>query len=334
MDRALRRTLDQVRDDVRSHDLWRQGARLLVACSGGRDSMVAWELLRLLAPSLDHHLVVAHVDHGLQSDAAAAAVIHGRAAETDTQVVTAALAVHPGANVQGRARDARYAALEQLADQVDATRIVTAHHAQDQAETVLLRASRGAGPAGLGGIHRRRGRVVRPLLGVTADAMAAVARACGVAWWDDPTNAEPGCTRNKLRHSALPALEAAMPGATAGLARTADNLRGTGAALEHWVAAAIGPVHVDGGTVVLARAQVPATAELLAPLVAHVWAMLEVDAPSRRAVRQISQTLRRPGGGRCSVRGVDLVATPEHVEFSARSWPPEASRRAEPPGAS
>ncbi len=331
MERALRKTLDTIRRDVREHRMWCAGTRLLVACSGGVDSMALWALLDELGPSLGHTLVVGHVDHGLQSGAEAAAVVTDRGAVTGHAVLTRRLHLQPGADLQARARAARYGALREMADEAGAAAVVTAHHADDQAETLLMRACRGAGVGALGGIARvRLDGVVRPLLGVDRGAIVTAARLLGVSWWEDPSNRSGAYQRNRFRHEVLPILNSVAPNAATGLARTAENAAGHAEALRHWVGAAVAP-HVvrTGRELTLPIALLPEETGLLAPLLAWICCELDVDAPSHAAVRQLAQTLRSTpvraasGDGRradeiaCRLRGLHVAIGAGQARFLA-----------------
>jgi len=188
--------------------------------------MTALALLERLRPSLGHEMIAAHVDHGhragteLHRDDAATF-----AAWLGVGFVERRLALAPGADFESRARRARYTALVEMARAQGCTHVATAHTADDQAETLLLRLLRGAGPDALAGIRVRRDDLalplVRPLLLTRRADLAAIAALLAVPYRDDPTNEDQGPSRNRLRHQVIPALEAAFPGATAGLARSA-----------------------------------------------------------------------------------------------------------------
>lgn len=187
------------------------GARCLVAVSGGPDSLALLDLLTRPEATHGRPLVVGHVDHGIGDQSA-------RVAE---QVATAAarsgLAFHAirlelGADCsETRARSARRRSLRELADMADAQVIVLAHHAEDQAETVLLRLLRGSGPAGLAGMSARRGRWIRPLLDVHRAELIDHLEHRGLSWWEDPANRDPRHLRSWLRTDILPRLEARLP---------------------------------------------------------------------------------------------------------------------------
>lgn len=188
------------------------GERLLLAVSGGVDSMTLLDALVRLQDSLGVQLEVAHVHHGLR----------GRAADQDAAFVVAearrrGLRAHVsrlnperrrrGESVQSWARTARYGYLDAVASRVRASWIAVAHTLDDQAETVLLHILRGTGPRGLAGIPPVRQQIVRPLLGVSRAEVEAYAAARRLAFRVDASNASDAYLRNRIRHHLLPLLE-------------------------------------------------------------------------------------------------------------------------------
>ena len=163
--------------------------------------------------------MVAHLDHGLRTGSAADA---SRVATTAEQLNlpfrterldVAALARAEGRSIEDAGRQARYRFLERVADELGPRALIaTAHTADDVAETILLRITRGSGLRGLRGIPARRGRVIRPLLGEHRAALRAALDAAGIAYLADPTNDDPAAAdRNRIRHDVLPALEQLNP---------------------------------------------------------------------------------------------------------------------------
>jgi tRNA(Ile)-lysidine synthase len=201
--------------------------RVLVAVSGGADST---GLLAVLA-SLGQRLAVAHVHHGLRGDPADAdaAFVARRAGELGVRLYTERVRVAVGPRTRSpetRARQARYAALERLRRAAGCARVATAHTLDDQAETVLLRATRGCDLAGLSGIAPVGPRgLIRPCLGVRRAALVVYLEARGLAWCTDASNDDRAVPRNRLRAEVLPVLDAVHPGATAKLAALADAAR-------------------------------------------------------------------------------------------------------------
>ena len=190
--------------------------------SGGADSTALLLLLADLAPRLGLDLHVAHFDHGLRP----------REAPKDAEFV-AHLAQKHGATIRiGRAdaapksedeaRELRYTFLRRAASEVGAARIATGHTRDDQAETVLLHATRGSGLAGLAGMRPQRDDIVRPLLAIGRADTEAVCAAAKIAPREDRSNTDPKFARNRIRHTVLPELERINPRARAALARLAD----------------------------------------------------------------------------------------------------------------
>jgi tRNA(Ile)-lysidine synthase len=201
-----------------------RGSSVAVACSGGVDSVVLAHALAELAARLALRISIAHVHHGLRGEEADAdqAFVRGLAAKLG--VGFAAERVDPRARVaaarssrarptlQEAARRARHEALARLAGSLGAAYVATAHTADDQAETVLLRLLRGSGPAGLGGIAERSadGLVVRPLLRTSRVELVRFARRRGLSWREDPSNRDARFARARLRHDWLPGLARAF----------------------------------------------------------------------------------------------------------------------------
>ena len=202
---------------VRRHAMLRGGETLLVALSGGADSVALTDVLATLAVPLSLRLHAVHVHHGL------------RAADADrdadfSRALAARLGVPfhlervalpaPGERgsawegLEAEARRVRHAALVARATALGADRIATGHTADDQAETVLMRLLQGAGPRGLGGIAPVRGAYVRPLLECRRAAIEAHLAARGLPWVEDATNRDPAFLRNRVRRDLVPFLAA------------------------------------------------------------------------------------------------------------------------------
>ena len=213
---------------------WLDGAVAVAAgVSGGVDSMVLLHLLRFGPFRGAVSLHVAHVDHRMrprsEDDAAWVAKVCADW-DIDFHLHTAA---RPVAGEAG-GRDLRYAFFEEVRRTLgDGAVTMTAHTADDQAETVLFRIARGSGPRGLGAVHPARPpHIVRPLLPFWRRELLAHAAEHGVPYREDPSNLDTRWTRNRLRHTVLPLLEEAVPGAAASLAALADTSRLHSAALD------------------------------------------------------------------------------------------------------
>lgn len=196
---------------------------VVVACSGGADSVA----LLVLAAEAGLAPVAVHVDHGLRADSAADVDVVRRVAESlGVAWRSVRVAVGAGPNLEARARDARYGALQVAREELGATAILVAHTADDQAETVLLNVLRGSAAAGLAGMAPRRGTIVRPLLGLRRRDVRAVVTARGLPVVEDPTNADVRWRRAWIRHEVLPMLgEGSDRDLVPVLARQADLLR-------------------------------------------------------------------------------------------------------------
>jgi len=190
------------------------GAPLVLAVSGGPDSMALMHLAGVVSAAHGWRPRVAHLDHGLRDGSAEDARFVADAASQLGMDVTvhktdvAALAAERGDGLEEAGRVARYAFLEKEAEVAgpDAV-ILTAHTADDQAETILLHLARGAGLAGLSGIAERRGRIVRPLLGERRPNLRRALDGAGIRYRIDPSNDDPRFSRNRARTDLLPAFE-------------------------------------------------------------------------------------------------------------------------------
>ncbi len=204
---------------------------ILIALSGGMDSVVLLDVLRSLAGEMGLTLAAAHLNHGMRPEAEKdAAFVAGlcrtwgipcRVGYRDVP----ALAREAGASPEEAARRARYDFLEEARQAMGCRWIALAHHRRDQAETMLLRLGRGTSGQGLGGMRPRQGRLIRPFLDIPWEALRDYAAECGLSWREDATNADCSIPRNALRHRVLPALEAVFPAAQAHMAQAARLLR-------------------------------------------------------------------------------------------------------------
>ena len=234
---------ERVLQFMRRERLAPAGARLVAALSGGADSVALTLLLRELAEQGGFVLAgVAHLDHGLRAPAGgderfcrelAAAL----ALPIDVERVDVAQAARRGRiSLEDAGHRERYAFFRRALARLRADRVATGHHRDDQAETVLMRLVRGAGPDGLAGIRPRAGCVVRPLLPVPRAELRAWLEERGQPFREDETNRDPAFTRNRVRHELIPLLEARFSPSIAGaLARTAEIVRGDA----EWLEAAV-----------------------------------------------------------------------------------------------
>lgn len=219
---------------VRDHLLLAAGA-VVVACSGGADSVALLLALHALCgraglafPSV--YLHAAHLDHGLRGAESAedAAFVADICASHDIPITLSLVSDAERAMWQGSleaaARDARYRFLRAVAAEVGATRIALGHTLDDQAETVLLHLLRGSGLVGLAGMRPTIDDIIRPLLRLRRAETEAYCAYRGVTPREDPTNADPRFTRNRIRHELVPLLETYQAQIRPTLARNADIL--------------------------------------------------------------------------------------------------------------
>jgi tRNA(Ile)-lysidine synthase len=237
------------------HTLWRPDTRLVASLSGGSDSLAMLLLLHDLHVVGELRLAaVAHLNHGIRPEAGEDEEFCRQVAARLGLPFVAARADVPGLARQTRrsielaGRVARREFLDRVRREHAADVIATAHTADDQAETVILRLLRGAGPRGLSGIAPRRDRRIRPVLFATRLDLQDELRARGERWREDSTNAELTTARNRIRHELLPYLAQHLnPAAGRALARAADIARAEHDLLERQAAAAaIGVVHGAG----------------------------------------------------------------------------------------
>lgn len=216
----LRRTERTLREETPL----RRGDRVVVAVSGGGDSTALLHVLARLAPRLDIELHAHGVDHGLRPGAGAELDLAERlAGDLGVPFSRSVLHVGEGGNLQARARAARYAALDAVAESIGALWVATAHHENDRAETILMRILRGTSPRGLAILPAASERRLRPLIRSPASAIVMHLARHGLSFATDPSNQNPRFLRTRIRHELIPLLEDLNPGATAHLNLLADE---------------------------------------------------------------------------------------------------------------
>lgn len=197
--------------------------RVLIATSGGSDSLaLAWAAAFVL-PRHGHFGEAVIIDHQLQDNSAeVAAAAKARLIDMGLDVTILPVSVDGTGNVEENARTARYQALENCAAAHGATAILLGHTEDDQAETVLLGLTRGSGPTSIRGMSTKRGLWLRPFLGVSAKTTEQACLDAGIDWWEDPHNTDPRFVRPRIRHDLLPVIEDTLgPGISKALAHTA-----------------------------------------------------------------------------------------------------------------
>jgi tRNA(Ile)-lysidine synthase len=232
---------DAVRAFADQHQLWTPATRVAAAVSGGSDSVALLFLLQALASRgylqlaglihLNHHIRGSASDDDAEFCRALADRFGIAAVMGDADVP--ARAARDGVSIEVAGREARQECFLSARESLGVDCIALAHTRDDQAETVLLRLTRGAGPAGLAGIAASRDHLIRPLLNTSHDELRAYLNERGQAWREDETNLDRAIPRNLIRHEVLPALRRLNPRVDVALARTADILRRDAEWLEH-----------------------------------------------------------------------------------------------------
>jgi len=219
-----------VKKYIESLNLLPQGARVVVALSGGADSVALMDVLH----RLDYYCIGAHVNFHLRGEESDrdAAFSHQLCRDLGipfykTDLYAAEYAEQEGVSVEMAAREMRYNWFEQLRKEQGAAAVAVAHHRDDSVETVLLNLIRGTGIRGLTGIKPRNGHVVRPLLCCTREDVLEYIEQRGLAFVTDRTNLLNEHRRNKIRLDVLPLLESIQPSVRESIARTMDHLAET-----------------------------------------------------------------------------------------------------------
>lgn len=237
--------VSRVERTVRRNRLFRPGDTLVVALSGGADSTLLLDLLTRL-PDYNLRLVAAHLNHclrGAESDAdeefcRGTAGRYGIPFESRRVDIRMA-AADSRLNLEDAGRRARIEFLDEIRGTYGAAAVLLAHHADDQAETVLMRLLRGSGMTGLSGMTYRNPRgYVRPLLDIPRSEIERYLRRCGLEWREDASNSDTAYLRNRIRHELLPLLEGYNPAIRSSLAATASVLAGDEALLSELTEAA------------------------------------------------------------------------------------------------
>jgi len=320
--------LADVRRTILRFQMMARGDRVVVAVSGGSDSMALLYALVGLRDELGIDLVVAHLDHGLRPTSGddARFVCH-TATGLNLEVVcerrnVAELAAERRRGIEETARDARRAFLNCVADEQGATRIALGHTADDQAETVLFRLARGTGWNGLSGMSPVDGRWVRPLLAIRRDDARRFLVERGLSWCEDATNADVAFARNRIRARVLPELAAVNPEVVRAVARHADLAR-EARGLERYVTALVWPGvcrQETPGVVELSRADVTAL-----PRSVQAVVLREAARRARGDLREISRAhiaaarhLAARGAGELDLPRLSFAVSASAIRFAAR----------------
>jgi tRNA(Ile)-lysidine synthase len=329
---------DQVERTIRRHSMLAGGETVLVAVSGGADSVALLHFLGKLAPAWRLRLNVLHVDHQLRPDSSVDAdFVRTLGARLGVPVDVATVMVDSRGSLEAAARESRYAALEAGAARIGAHRIALGHTADDQAETVLMRLLEGAGVRGLAGIPPVRGRIIRPLIEVHRAALEAELRRAAIPWVEDPTNRDPKFLRNRIRHELLPLLaDSYNPGIAAALTRVSTLARETVAALDRAAAVELERLATfDAGAVILPLGPLRAlprqiAAEVLRQAAGRLGSRAPLRAWSHRGLRRAVAVPppRRP----FRLGGVTIEVSGAFARLARASLPALVARPLDVPG--
>jgi tRNA(Ile)-lysidine synthase len=311
--------LHQLVRTIRDRRLFEPGQHLLLAVSGGPDSIALLSLLATLARSWRLRLTVVHFNYGLrgnESDGDEAFVSSFCQARNIPLIVRRPTLSKQrrASSLQMLARMARYEAMKSLAHDVQADRIVTGHTANDQAETLLLWMLRGAGLTGLAGMpFMREEIIVRPLLRTTREDILEYLKQEGLPYRQDSTNVTRVYRRNRVRHDLLPMMEAITPGIVRLLERQADMLRADDAYLEEVVEAlyrSLISVDIRGDQWFERQALDALSHAVKRRLIRRLLRSTDVEhrAPSLRVVEGVLRLVSgRSKGRRLSLRGAEVI---------------------------
>jgi tRNA(Ile)-lysidine synthase len=245
----MTRALVDIRSAVRPYlEKLSAGDSLLVAVSGGADSLALAAAVIAESKDLALRPIAVTIDHQLQDGSAtqAARVVEQLTSLGYTDVISRKVSVDQSSGLESGARDARYGALHEIASEVNASQIYLGHTRDDQAETVLLGLARGSGARSLSGMAAVNGKVIRPLLSVTRELTEQVCRDLNIEIWNDPHNLNQEFSRVRVRTRVLPVMEEEMgPGISQALARTAALLRDDADALDQLAEQAAGGLNLS-----------------------------------------------------------------------------------------
>ncbi len=298
--------LTKIKKTIKKYSLLNAGDNVLVAVSGGPDSVCLLASLHALSSGLGISLRIAHLDHMFRGEESAnEARFVARLAEklgipsAVEKIDVPAFCRERGVSPQAGAREARYAFLARVARATGASRIATGHTATDQAETFLMRILRGAGVSGLAAIPPKRDDVIRPLIEVTREEVLDYLSSNDLPFVSDPSNAKPLYTRNRIRMDVLPVLKRFNPRIIEALASEAALLRDEDEAMEtHSSALASEIISREKDAVVLKETEFNALQPALRRRLLRKTAALAGTDPSGLSSVQIDEALSFMAGAR------------------------------------
>ncbi len=325
--------IERVYRDIRDRGLVARGDHIAVAFSGGPDSLCLLHVLTRLREALDLKLAALHVDHGLRpegkDEVERARALAGEAGVPFT-LLEAALDPEAPGNLQERARMVRRAMIEESAQAQGCQRIATGHTADDQAETVLMRAVRGAGPHGLGAMGWSEGWIIRPLLATTRRQVEEhlISLHLRIPPVRDPTNLGDKYFRNRIRHHVMPLLRQENRGVVRALCRLADICREEDGALEQLSHRELERATLHEGLDAPGLALLPAAMLPRVLLLAFHREHGSTRRLERQHVEQMVDLVHGPGEG---TRGIDLPGVRLERRYDVLVWVARHGRETKPP---
>lgn len=320
LDPAIAHTRSAVRDSLHA----RAHSRIVVALSGGPDSLALAAAVAFEAPKLGIAATAIIVDHALQpasEGVAAAAADQARALGIEAEVIVVAVDPAHADGPEAAAREARYAALEQAAGVRGATAILLGHTRDDQAETVLLGLARGAGAASLSGMAPVHGLRVRPFLDLGRETTHRACAAAGLVPWQDPHNTDQRFARVRVRERVLPVMEAEIgPGIAEALARTAAQLREDNEAFAEMIAETIEDLveHAEAGIAASVPALAANPAALRNRIIRHIVASEFGVSLSRTHTLEVARLVTDwAGQGPIDLPGCTAARHGQRIVFTA-----------------
>lgn len=304
-----------------------EGERWLVAFSGGPDSTALLAALAPLARRRGVALVAVHVDHGLDPGSAGRAerareIAAALGVPFDRVTLDVSAARKRRESPEAAARRCRYEALERRRRELGGTRVLTAHHADDQTETLLLRIAAGTTIAGLSGVAPTRGALLRPLLDLDSETLRASVPSQIPAPVEDPSNRDPKVPRSRFRHHLLPRLEAVSPGLRTALAALPAAVPPALRRIEQLLSRRV-PTHVSpDGSLWLDRADLVALPEALRPFALTALLRRAGVVPAPGPVR-LRTALRALSAGRrfeLRVGSLRLAGDARKIEAGPREY--------------
>ena len=341
--RAPRLVLDVVKG-AKTNRLLSRGDRVLVAVSGGPDSVALLSILCALRPKYDLHVWAVHFHHGLRGteadeDAEFVKTLSDRlGAPYLCQRLRVRSAQLKGRSLQDTAHMLRYEALETLSTSIGANKVALGHTRDDQSETLLMWLLRGAGTTGLAGMPAmREERFIRPLLDASRDDILRYLREQGLSFREDSSNRQPVYLRNRIRHEVIPALHAFNPGLLKALSRQASILREDDRYLDQVAEAETAGLSCPGrrNEWHLDRTKLLALSLALQRRVVRLTIRritAQRQGPSFSAVSQVlDRVVRGKSGSMATIRGVSVTREYDRIRFAQASCGPAQSAPAMPP---